>query len=309
MARPRLLVTGGSGFLGGWIVQLARRDWDLTATYLTRPAEEPGVDWRQLNVQEQAAVSALMEDVQPSAVIHTAALNPGQGSAFEAVNALGTKNVARAAALVGARLVHVSTDVLFDGEKGGYVEEDRPSPITPYGRSKALAEDAVRTCGVQTVIVRTSLLYGCAATAPDPSLQGTPWRQWDRQTRWIVGDLKAGKRVRLFIDEQRCPIWVETLASALLELARWDAPRDLPASVLHVAGAQPLSRYEFGLRLARFHGVDPEAIIPTRSRDSVLTRPLDCTLDCSRAQALLRTQLPGVDGVLQRNKAIADAQS
>jgi dTDP-4-dehydrorhamnose reductase len=70
--------------------------------------------------------------------------------------------------------------------------------------------------------------------------------------------------------------------------------------VLHVAGAQVFSRYEFGVRLARFHGLDPGPLIPARSRESGLHRPLDCTLDCSRARALLRTPLPGVDEVLGR---------
>jgi dTDP-4-dehydrorhamnose reductase len=227
-----------------------------------------------------AAVEALVRAVHPAVIVHTAALNPGQGSDFVAVNADGTRHVAHAAASVGARLVHVSTDVLFDGEQGGYVEEDPPSPITPYGRSKALAEEAIHASSAEAVIVRTSLIYG--------------WRPtWDRQTRWVVGDLKAGEPVRLFTDELRCPIWVESLAAALIELATRD-----DTGVLHVAGAQTLSRYDFGVRLARFHGVDPAPIIPALSHESGLTRPLDCTLNCSRARSLLSTPLPGVDAVL-----------
>lgn len=299
-----MLITGGSGFLGRWMVRLARKGWDVTATYLTNQVEEPDIDWRRLNVRDEATVSALIEDVRPAAVIHTAALNPGRGSAFEAVNAVGTQNVARAAGRMGTRLIHVSTDVLFDGEKGKYVEEDRPSPITPYGRSKALAEEAVRRSDVQAVIVRTSLIYGAAAKTKRASLRDTRWQDWDRQTRWVIGDLKARKPVHLFTDEKRCPIWVESLAAALVELAR-----SRYQGTLHVAGAQPLSRYAFGVRLARFHGVAAERIMPALSRESGLTRPLDCTLDCSRAQAILRTPLPGVDQVLRQGRAEAIAQS
>ena len=294
MTKPRMLVTGGSGYLGGWVVRLARTGWDVTATYLTHAVDEPGATvrlsahgeaWRRLDVRDEAAVAALVAEVRPAVIVHTAACNPGYGTDFEATNATGSRHVARAAAACGARLVHISSDVIFDGEQGNYVEDDSPSPITPYGRSKAMAEEKVRASGAEAVIVRTSLIYG--------------WRpRLARQVRWIVDDLEAGKPVRLFTDEWRCPVWVESLAAAVVELAGLDY-----VGVLHVAGAQPLSRYEFGVRLLRFHGLDPSPIIPTRCREvgagfPRLRRPLDGTLDCSRARALLRTPLPGVDEVL-----------
>jgi dTDP-4-dehydrorhamnose reductase len=284
-----MFVTGGSGYLGGWVVRLARAGWDVTATYLTHPVDEPGAMWRRLDVRDEAAVEALIDEVCPAVIVHTAAANPGYGGAdFEATNATGARHVARAVAAYGARLIHISSDVIFDGEKGNYVEEDPPSPITPYGRSKALAEEEVRSSRAEAVIVRTSLIYG--------------WRpRLARQVRWIVDDLEAGKPVRLFTDELRCPVWVESLAAAVVELAGLDY-----TGVLHVAGAQPLSRYEFGLRLLRFHGLDPNPVIPARCRESGLRRPLDCTLDCSRARSLLRTPLPGVDQVLKQDDRTGD---
>ena len=285
MTKLRMLVTGGSGYLGRWVVRLARAGWDVTATYLTHPvhqADEPGALWRQLDVRDEAAVVALVQEVCPAAIVHTAASNPGEGADFETVNGAGTRHVARAAALYSARLIHVSTDVVFDGEQGNYVEEDVPAPITPYGYSKALSEEEVHSSGAEAIIVRTSLIYG--------------WRpRLDRQTRWIVNALNTGQPVHLFTDEIRCPIWVESLAAAVIELAGSEY-----TGVLHMAGAQALSRYEFGVRLARFHGLDPAPLIAARSRESGLRRPLDCTLDCARARALLRTPLPGVDEVLEQ---------
>jgi dTDP-4-dehydrorhamnose reductase len=275
-----MLVTGGSGYLGDWVVRLARASWDVTATYLAHAVDEPGATYHRLDVRDRTAVTALVGAVQPAVIIHTAALNPGQGSDFDAINATGTQHVAHAAAAGGARLIHVSTDVIFDGQKGHYIEDDPPTPITPYGRSKALAEEAVHTSRAEAVIVRTSLIYG--------------WRPHiSRSARWIIDDLKAGKSVRLFTDELRCPIWVESLAAALVELAGSDY-----TGVLHVAGAQALSRHGFGVRLLHFHGVDPSPVIPASSREDGLRRPLDCTLDCSRAQELLHTPIPGVDEVL-----------
>ncbi len=280
MNKTRMLVTGGSGYLGGWVVRLARAAWDVTATYLTHPMDESGAVWRRLDLRDEAAVMALVDEVRPSAIIHTAACNPGYSDDFEATNADGTRHVARAAVACDARLVHLSSDVIFDGRRGNYVERDPPTPLTPYGRSKALAEAEVHASGAEAVIVRTTLIYG--------------WRPtMGRHTRWIVDGLNAGKPVRLFTDELRCPIWVESLAAAVIELATMSY-----TGVLHVAGAQPLSRYEFGIRLLRFHGIDPDPIIPALSREIAPNRPRDCTLDCARARSLLRTPLPGVDEVL-----------
>jgi dTDP-4-dehydrorhamnose reductase len=279
MTRPRLLVTGGSGYLGGWVVRLVRDSWNVAATYLSQAVDDPGVDWLRLDVRDDAAVKALVDEIRPQVIVHTAALNPGQGTDFDAVNATGARHVARAATSVGARLIHMSTDVLFDGQKGNYVEEDPPSPITPYGRSKAWAEQAVRDSGAEAVIVRTSLIYGWGPTIA-------------RSAQWMLDALQAGKPVRLYSDEVRCPIWVESLAAAVVELAGLSY-----TGVLHVAGVQPLSRYEFGVRLLRFHGVDPSPVVPTPCPTDK-PRPLDCTLDCSHAHGLLQTSLSGVDEVL-----------
>ena len=280
----RILITGGSGYLGRHLAAKARERWEVTAAYFRHPLAMPGVTARRLDVRDAEAVRALVEAVAPAVIVHTAAVNPGAEGDATHVNVHGTRHVAQAAATIGARLVHLSTDVVFDGERAPYREADPPHPITAYGRSKAQAEEAVRRASAQALIVRTSLIYGRAAEEPGQ----------DRQTRWILSSLRAGEPLRLFTDELRCPIWIETLVSALLDVAETSE-----TGVLHIAGAQALSRYEFGARIARFHGLDPTPIIPTSSRASGLQRPLDCTLDISRAQARLATPLLGVDEVLR----------
>jgi dTDP-4-dehydrorhamnose reductase len=245
----RLLVTGGSGYLGS---ELVRRSGAV------------GLSSRDADVRDAGAVERVFAEHRPDAVIHTAYLQSGPG--FREINLEGSANVARAAAVLGARLVHVSTDVVFDGREGRpYVESDTPRPLTRYGRSKATAEAAVDAEHADALIVRTSLIYG----GPTPSKH----------------EIAACDPENVFFtNELRNPIQVGDLAEALLELVELDV-----SGPLHVAGADGVSRCEFA-RLVAGHdvrcGLAPE------------TRPLDCRLDSSRAQRLLRTRLRGVRDVL-----------
>ncbi len=182
------------------------------------------------------------------------------------VNVEGSENVARAAAAVGARLVHLSTDVVFDGRKGApYVEGDPLSPVTDYGRAKAAAEVLVAREHPEALIVRTSLIYGGA----EPSR---------------AESMARDAALTFFTDEIRCPVQVGDLAAALLELAGLDV-----SGPLHVAGADAVSRAAFAELVAG---------IPVRSEPAPATRPLDCRLDSSRAQMMIRTRLRGVQEVL-----------
>ncbi|MCP3997759.1 MAG: SDR family oxidoreductase [bacterium] len=278
--KRRLLITGGSGYLGRWVAELARQEWHVTATYATSPGKLGGVDWAPLDVRDTAALEALFESGRPDVVVHTAALNPGQGNDFVGVNVGGTNNVAHAAAVVGARLIHISTDVVFDGVRGNYAEADTPNPLTDYGQTKADAEQAVVDSGAAAAIVRTSLIYGWRPTIA-------------RSAQWMIDAAGRGEPIRLWADEMRNPIWVESLAAAIVELAGLDH-----TGPIHVGGAESVSRYDFGLALLRFHGLPAEGVEGILSPADA-NRPLNCTLDSSLARALLTTDLPGVSEVLR----------
>lgn len=277
----KLLITGGAGYLGAHLLPLAAAaGWDVCATTFARPAPAGRHRQRRVDLTNYPAVQSLFADERPDAVIHTACSNRSPANMAAIVPA--ARAIAEAAQENGARLVHVSTDLVFDGEHAPYGDEASPHPIVPYGAAKAEAEDIVAAACPRAAIVRPSLIW-----ALEPL---------DHQTGWLVDGARRGTRVTLFTDEVRCPVHVDDLAAALLELA---ARPDLHGP-MNLAGPQALNRWEFGLRLLEALGVPRGPnVVPLTVAESGLVRARDLTLHSQRAATALRTRLRGVDEVLE----------
>lgn len=280
----RIFITGGTGYLGGALLRGATaRGWPVAASYHTQlPTMGDGALWTGLDVRDAGAVAASFAAFQPDLVVHTAyRLREPE---LMAVTGEGAGVVARAAQAAGARLIHLSSDALFDGEQtGAYSESDPPSPITPYGAAKARAETLVAEACPQATLVRTSLIYGFAPL--------------DSHTRFVLEIADGSRNDQLFTDEYRCPIFVDDLATALLELALIDF-----SGLINIAGADRLSRYEFGVLLAHHWGRDPQRLRSGLSSESALRRPRNCVLNIELARSLLSTALRGVSEVLAAHR-------
>jgi dTDP-4-dehydrorhamnose reductase len=245
----RVHVTGGTGYLGAELLRL-----------------RPAASAERVEIRDAAAVAEALGRLGPDVVIHTAYRQ--EGPEAWAVTVKGSTNMARAARDIGARLVHVSTDVVFDGRKGApYVEEDALSPCTEYGVAKAAAEQHVAEAHPEALIVRTSLIVGGPGLPPS------------KHERAAVDPARA-----FYENEIRSPVQVTDLANALLELAAAET-----TGVLHVGGADDVSRADLAELVAGR---------PVRRAAAPAGRPLDCSLDSSRARAILRTELRGVRTVL-----------
>jgi len=277
-----ILITGGSGYLGRHLCAKAAKTHTIFTTYRTHPNNIKIGEPVQLDLTSRDAVLNLVQDLAPQAIIHTAAINPGQGDeqTMMQVNATGSRHVAEAAVAVGARLVLVSTDVVHDGRHAPYADNAAPSPLNAYGRSKAAAEAAVTEIDPQAAIVRTSLIYGLD--------------EMDRGTAGFVERLERGESLVLFSDVIRQPVWVENLAEALLQLAALNF-----AGILNVAGRQAMTREEFGRRLLDWWQIDAGNLLTSgRAADISDTIPLDLQLTVGKAEQLLQMDLLGVDEVL-----------
>lgn len=276
-----LLITGGSGYLGAELVRraLAAGSWQVTATYHTQQIAQPGACFVPLDLADAGAVQRLLADMEPDVVIHTAYVQ--RGPDLWNIAALGAGRVAAAAQAIGAQLIHVSSDVIFDGERAdAYTEHDPPSPISPYGKAKAEAERLVAQAHSGALIARTSLIYGGIT----PSIH-----------EQLVFDVLDGRKdLAFFFDELRNPVQVTDLADALLELAQTRR-----AGVLNVAGTDAVSRYEFAQLIAAAHGRSAAALRGASSATSSVPRPRRCVLDSTAAQRILSTRLRGAREVLE----------
>lgn len=268
----KILVTGGAGYLGAEVVRQAlAAGHDVLATQLHRPAPQ-GRPVRLDLRDDDEAQRCLMKQL-PDLVVHTAYRQAEEHLQGDVVRA--SRNVALAAHRAGARLVHLSTDLVFDGEHGApYPEEAEARPVSAYGHAKLEAERLVRSLHPEALIVRTSLLYGLPHPGPQERLA-------------LLAE------ATFYDDEIRSPIHAGDLAAALLELAsRDDVPR-----LLHVAGPDAVSRYELARLLRAAHGHDPDAVVGAPSPGG--TRARNVALDSSRARTLLATPIRGVREVLQ----------
>ena len=277
-----VLITGAAGYLGRRLVSRAAAGSTVYATTHRRSDDLAPGDTFVVDICDRDAVLKLVERLMPTAIIHAAAVNPGQGDETEMmrVNAGGSRHVAEAARIVGARLVAVSTDMVHDGRAGPYGDDAPPTPINAYGRSKAAGEEAILNVDPRAVVVRTSLMYG--------------FDEMDRGTAGFAERLAQGRELSLFSDVLRNPVSVEVLADALIRLMETDY-----AGLLNVAGHQALTREEFGRKMLAYWGFNDHSLIrAVRAVDVSDTVPVDVRLVSDRAEALLGMTFPGVDGVI-----------
>jgi dTDP-4-dehydrorhamnose reductase len=244
-----MLVTGASGLLGRHLTLASERDgWELIA-----PSSQA------LDVRSRDRTIREVRDWKPNVVVHLAYRRDDPRTIVD-----GTRHVAEAAAAAGARLIHVSTDVVFPGRLAPYSESDLPMPITPYGAWKAEAEQLVASITAHSLVVRPSLMYGTDVMAP---IQ-----------RDVEHAARRQRRMTFFTDEVRCPAHAADVAAILSAAATTEL-----TGPLHVGGP-PVSRADFAAHVARWLGLSAAALHVGSLADSGMIRPGHLVLDTSLAE-------------------------
>ncbi len=276
--KPKAWITGASGLIGNYLVKLAP---GMASNYEVVPLTR-----RDLDLSDFSAVQKTFAEQKPDLVIHCAAMS--KSPECQATPKLAWLNNTQATEKL-AHLAHeipfvfFSTDLIFDGRKGNYLELDEPNPLNVYAETKVAAEKIVLQNPKHTV-VRTSLNAG-------RSQMGDRAFNEEMRKSWALG-----KTLKLFVDEFRSPIPAEVTARAV-----WDLAQKKATGVFHLAGSERLSRFQIGEALAlHFPELSP-TIKATSLRDyEGPPRPPDTSLDCNKVQKLLSFPLPKFREWLQR---------
>lgn len=262
----KVLITGGAGLLGRALVEASPESHRVEITWHDeRPGRVEGVKQHRCDLTQSLAFFTLAERRRPDLVIHTAYSRTDHVATIDM-----TSEVATACHSLEVPLVHLSSDVIFDGTAAPYDETATPSPLHAYGRAKARCEAIVTENCPDAAIVRTSLIL-----SPDAG---------DGTSSWLVEALRDGRPATLFHDEYRCPIWAHDLARMIWELV--DLEPAERRGVWHLVGPERLSRVELGVAIAERLGLDASLIESASSDSMPEPRPKDLTLTSTRAARL-----------------------
>ena len=277
--KKRLLVIGASGLLGNKLYVQGSSKYDVSGSYNTEVDGKSSWRLDPLDIGSKDEVEKLFDKVRPDVAILCAAMTNVDACETKPlianrVNATGPELVARSCKKMEVRLIHVSTDYVFDGRKTRkYTEEDVPKPISVYGSSKLSGERAVLSTLPEAIVARPAVLYGW-----------NPLEDKDNFATWVLKKLRKGEKVTMFEDQRISPTFADDLAKTLLELAEREV-----RGIWNVSGPDCLDRPACGRMIADAFGLDDKLVVPVASSSVSLPakRPKYSCLDVSKVEKLL----------------------
>ena len=269
----KLLLTGASGFLGWHICALAKKEWEIFGTVFSHPTELEGVNIVKADLTDFNELKRIFNAVRPDAVIHTAAIRDpnfcqSNRKETEKINIDASLNIAGLSADSGIPFAFTSSDLVFNGKKAPYREEDPVSPVSFYGEQKVIAEEEILKRSRHVAVFRLPLMFGVGPAASSIILP-------------MIKAMRDGRELRLFVDEFRTPISGSSAARGLLMIF------EKVKGIIHLGGSERISRYDLGRLVMDVFAIKNAKLKPCKQKDMVMAapRPLDVSLDSSKALA------------------------
>ena len=288
MDKARLLLIGANGFLGAHAARKFAESFDVFTGSRVTATDSKSV---QIDITAASSVDTAFQRVQPDAVLLLAALSDidrceAKPELAFATNARGPENVANACARYNTKLLFTSSAAVFDGSKHGYTEDDAPTPLSVYGKTKACAEAAILALLPSAIILRIALVIGFAGK------NGTNAMLENLSARWACGSPVATPTF-----EYRNPIDAAALSSFMLELLKHQNAH----GIFHAGAKESISRYGLNLKLAERMGYPSELVLAqTEPAPGRAPRGMDHFLLTDKIRLVCNIPIPSCDEVIAR---------
>jgi len=275
----RILIIGGTGLLGHYLVNQAKDMFKVYSTYLTHKPKNEEINYYKLDKRCPSTVKKVFTQIKPNIVIDASVYGTVEYCETHPVetrevNVYGTINIIKECYLNNCRLVFISTDWVFDGNASRlYTELDAVKPINEYGKQKAAIENMLSFALENYAIVRTAVIYGWSHTV-----------RRTNYTEYVIDQLKNRKEVKALINEYETPTYAKSLAIAILALSKTTY-----CGIFHVVGKSCVNRCELALAIAEVFGLNKDLIKPATLSEFnfVAKRPRYTCLDTAKVQSLI----------------------
>ena len=278
----KVLVIGASGLVGSTLMQIGASKYEMFGTFNKNTVRANSCV--RLDVTDRRKVFEIIKDIKPELVIDTHAVSNvdycelHQEEAWS-INVDGTRNVAEASKVAGAKYVLISTDYVFDGKKSSYSEKDKPHPINYYGKTKLAAEMILQALDINALTVRTAVIYGNAKGNKTSFVS------------WIVERLKNKQATKIVIDQYNNPTLADSLADIILRLFEIDAN-----GLFHATGNECISRYDFAIKIAETFELDKKLIMPitTPELNQIARRPEKLNMETHKVERVVKIKMRSI---------------
>lgn len=278
LIKNRILILGSNGMLGQRLTNyLSSKKVELLTSSFEDFSFNREVDYRQCDITDRGKLKKLIFDFCPDFIINAAAYTNVDKSETDRetawkVNVKAVEYIAESARILDSHIIHISSDYIFDGENGPYLENAVPNPIGYYGRTKLASENVLKLYSVKNTIIRTNVLYG-------PTHFGRP-----DFVKWVIDSLKNNSQIRIVTDQINNPTFIDDLVQVIMNIIE-----NNKEGIYNIGGPDFLSRFDFTIKIADYFNLDKNLITPILTKDlnQPARRPLKSGLITIKAQSEL----------------------